>query len=265
MSAVKSGEEKVQIHSTARVAEEASLAAGCTVGPGAEIGPEVELGRDCWIGPGATLAGSISLGADNRVESNAILDAAAGSLPADIAAGSGNIFREYSLVRAGNSAGRSVQIGDDNFLMAYTVINPGVRIASGVRIANASCLKAGVEIGSEAFVAGMVVVDSGVSVGELAMLGGHSHLTADLPPFLLADGVPARVRTLNAVGLRRDDVDRTAFSELKNIFRSCFRSPDRPDCRLEDLQKESRESGRAQQLIEFMAGSDDICPGSGEE
>ena len=276
---------QTEIHPDAEVAETAELGSGCRIGPGAQIGPRVRMGNNCRIGPRAQLTGSIRMGHDNLVETGAVLagETLVRNYPAagdssgeepEIIIGDGNIIREYALLGESsktasrlNLEDKSIIIGDDNFLMAYTVINPGVQLDSRIKIANASCLKPGVKIGSGAFLAGMVVVAAGVEVGEMAMLGGHSHLNCDLPPYLLADGVPARVKTMNAVALRRSDVKRSTFREVKQIFKDVFRQTEDQEARedsMVNLCPEEGKSDHAQKLINFIADRENLCPG-GEE
>ena len=275
--------EETGIHPDAKISDKAEIKEGCSIGPGAEIGPQVMLGQNCRIGPRAQLKGSIKMGKNNLVETGTVIDAGDsvdGHLSADcetekkpgIIIGDDNIIREYSLLGSHQHPDlyrgkddKSIVIGDNNFLMAYTVIKSGVRIDSRVKIANASCIQAGVEIESDVFVAGMVVAAENVHIGEMAMVGGHSHLTADLPPYLLADGVPARVKTMNAVALRRNDVKRSTFREIKEIFKTIFREEEELEKGLHKICEQEWESSRAKQLINFISGRDNICPGSSEE
>lgn len=277
-----------RVHPDAKVSAEADIGPGCSIGPRAEIGPDVKLGENCRIGPRVQLEGSIEIGKNNVVETGTMIAAdkagenysSAGceedEKDAAVVIGDNNIIREYSLLgierqvscfeKAGESVGESrIIIGDNNFLMAYTVINPGVRLGSRIKIANASCLKPGVKVGDDTFVAGMVVAAENVEIGEMAMLGGHSHLQGDLPPYLLADGVPARVKTMNAVALRRNDVERETFREIKQIFKSLFREEDGLENNFKQLCSQNWKSDKALKLINFISDRDNLCRGCNEE
>jgi UDP-N-acetylglucosamine acyltransferase len=52
-----------------------------------------------------------------------------------------------------------------------------------------------------------------VRVGSLALIGGCSKVTQDVPPFMIADGHPARVYAINTVGL-----DRAGYSKEEKLF-----------------------------------------------
>jgi len=49
----------------------------------------------------------------------------------------------------------------------------------------------------------MVGIHQFVHIGRLAMLGAMSRIDRDVPPYMLVEGNPARVRSLNLVGQRR--------------------------------------------------------------
>jgi UDP-N-acetylglucosamine acyltransferase len=45
----------------------------------------------------------------------------------------------------------------------------------------------------------------------------------DVPPYMLADGNPARARTINKVGLERNGVSEEAQAALKHAYKILFR------------------------------------------
>jgi UDP-N-acetylglucosamine acyltransferase len=65
-----------------------------------------------------------------------------------------------------------------------------------------------------------------VKIGRLAMIGGMTRIDRDVPPFMLVEGNPARVRALNKVGLQRSGLvsDPEVQSTLKKAFRLIYRS-----------------------------------------
>jgi acetyltransferase-like isoleucine patch superfamily enzyme len=48
-------------------------------------------------------------------------------------------------------------------------------------------------IGDDVWFGANVVVTSGVTIGERSVIGANSVVTADVPPYSIAAGVPARV------------------------------------------------------------------------
>ncbi|RKH85687.1 acyl-[acyl-carrier-protein]--UDP-N-acetylglucosamine O-acyltransferase, partial [Corallococcus praedator] len=78
-----------------------------------------------------------------------------------------------------------------------------------------------VYVESGARFSGLIGVHQFVRVGRMAMIGGMSRIERDVPPYMLVEGNPARVRSLNLIGLKRAGVELTA---LKKAFRLLYRS-----------------------------------------
>ena len=77
-------------------------------------------------------------------------------------------------------------------------------------------------------IGGMAGFHQFVHVGELAMVGAMSRVDRDVPPFMLVEGSPPKVRSLNLVGIRRAGVtgldDGGVYRALKQAHRILFRS-----------------------------------------
>jgi UDP-N-acetylglucosamine acyltransferase len=94
-----------------------------------------------------------------------------------------------------------------------------------VQISNAVSLAGHVEIESQARISGVLGVHQFVRIGRLSMIAGMSRIERDVPPFMLVEGSPARVRALNKVGLQRAGFeDSDALATLKQAFRILYRS-----------------------------------------
>jgi UDP-N-acetylglucosamine acyltransferase len=115
-------------------------------------------------------------------------------------------------------------VGSDCFIMAYAHIAHENRIGDRVILANNVMLAGYVEVGDRAFLSGGVGVHQFCRVGRLAMLGGNSKVIKDCLPFVITDGVPARARGLNVVGLRRAGFSATDIRALKEGYRLLLRS-----------------------------------------
>ena len=80
-----------------------------------------------------------------------------------------------------------------------------------------------VEVESQVFISGGVMVHQFTRVGRLAMIGGNSKIIQDVLPFFTTDGVPAVVRGLNLVGLKRAGFHARDISKLKEAYRILLR------------------------------------------
>jgi UDP-N-acetylglucosamine acyltransferase len=85
-----------------------------------------------------------------------------------------------------------------------------------------------VHIESQAVIGGAVGIHQFVHIGRLAMVGGMSRIDRDVPPYMLVEGNPARVRSLNLVGLKRAGIAEAnqgqVLQTLKKAFRVLYRS-----------------------------------------
>jgi len=217
------------IHPTAVVAASARLGAGVRIGPCAVVEEEVEIGDGCEVRAHAVIKRFTTLGAGNVVHEGAVLggepqDLAFTGAPSRLVIGAGNRIREGVTIHRSSRADGATTIGPGGFLMAMSHVAHDCRIGEGVILANNVALAGHVEIGDRAFLSGGVVVHQFCRVGRLAMIGGNSKVVQDCLPFVTTDGVPARARGLNVVGLRRAGVSADSMRALKEAYRILVRS-----------------------------------------
>jgi UDP-N-acetylglucosamine acyltransferase len=220
-----------QIHPTAVVHSSAQLAQGVEIGPYAVIGDRVSLGPYTRVGAHAVIEGCVHIGAENHIFPGVTI----GLAPQDVSyrgaqswvkIGDRNQIREYVTIHRPTQADALTQIGDDNFLMAYVHVAHNCHIENGVTIANAVELGGYVHVESHAVIGGLTGVHQKVHIGRLAMIGGMSRINRDVPPYMLIEGNPARVRGLNRIGLKRNGItaDSIAFKDLKKAYQLLYRS-----------------------------------------
>lgn len=100
------------------------------------------------------------------------------------------------------------------------------------------------------------------------MIGGMSRINRDVPPYVLIEGNPARVRSLNLVGLKRAGLanieDGRVLRSLKQAFRLLYRSNLTLAEALEKLESHV-DNEHIQHLQRFMqlsqAGHRGLTPG----
>jgi UDP-N-acetylglucosamine acyltransferase len=81
-----------------------------------------------------------------------------------------------------------------------------------------------VKIESQARLSGVLGVHQFVHIGRLSMVGGLSRIDRDVPPYMLVEGNPSRVRSLNKIGLERAGLTAEDLGILKKTFRILYRS-----------------------------------------
>ncbi|WP_399312446.1 acyl-ACP--UDP-N-acetylglucosamine O-acyltransferase [Trichocoleus sp. FACHB-262] len=248
------------IHPTAVIHPDAQLHSTVQVGPYAVIGPQVKVGPDTVIGPHVVLDGRTEIGARNHIFPGAAIGLEPQDLKYDgsvslVQIGDDNRIREFVTINRATRADEVTVIGSGNLLMAYVHVGHNCVVEDNVIISNAVSLGGHVHIESRAVIGGVGGIHQFVHVGRLAMVGGMSRVTRDIPPYMLVEGNPIRVRTLNQVGLKRagivDLADGQVFQSLKKAFRLLYRSGLTLEQALEKLEL-LPENEHLQHLCRFL-------------
>ena len=217
------------IHPTALIAEGARLDPSVSVGPYAVIGANVTIGANTTIGAHCVIEGHTTLGQDNRVFQFASLGGApqdkkyAGE-PTRLVIGDRNTVREFCTFNTGTTQDDGVtRIGDDNWIMAYVHIAHDCVVGNQTILANNATLAGHVQIGDYAIIGGLTGLHQFTQVGAHVMAGFASHISQDVPPFMLGDGNPLAVRGLALDGLRRRGFSPERLSAIKQMHRLLYR------------------------------------------
>lgn len=217
------------IHPTALVDAGARLAEGVTIGPYAVVEAGVTLGRGTEVRAHAVVKRFTTLGEGNVVHEGAVLggepqDLAFAGAESQLRIGNGNRIREGVTIHRASQAGAVTTVGSGCFLMAYVHVAHDCALEDGAILANNVALAGHVRIGAGAFLSGGVVVHQFCRVGRLAMVGGNAKVIQDCLPFIVTDGVPARARAVNVVGLRRAGIGAPGVRALREAYRTLLRS-----------------------------------------
>ncbi len=249
------------IHSTALVDPDAELADGVEIGPYAIVGPNVSAGTGCRVAPFAVLERNVRLGADVRVGTHSVI----GGDPQDLKyqgeatwaeIGDGTIVREYVTVNRGTSQSWKTTVGKGCLLMSYVHLGHDCHVGDGVILSNNVQLAGHVHVDEKAIIGGMTGVHQFVRIGAYAFVGGFSKVAKDVPPFVKADGNPARLFGLNSIGLQRQGFGREAVDALKQAYRLFFRSSLNIRHAVERARAELPPLPEVQTFIAFIADSE---------
>lgn len=218
------------IHATALVEEGACLGDGVDVGPYAVIEARTEIGDGCRIGAHATIKTHTRLGAGCQVHAGAVL----GDVPQDRSFGGEETFlrvgdrcviREGVTLHRGTRPGTATEIGAECFLMAFAHCAHNVVLGPRVVLANGALLGGYAQVGEGAFISGNCLVHQFCKIGRLAMLGGGSGVSKDVPPFCTVKSLTAnRLAGLNVVGLRRSGCAPAERQQIRRAFKLLYRS-----------------------------------------
>jgi UDP-N-acetylglucosamine acyltransferase len=218
-----------RIHPTALVDPAAELDSSVSVGPYTVIGPHVKVGAGTSIGAHCVIEGHTTIGRDNRIfQFNSLgaipQDKKYAGEPCELAIGDRNTIREFCTFNIGSPTGGAVtSLGNDNWIMAYVHLAHDCRVGNHTIFANNAQLAGHVLIGDWVILGGFTTVHQFVRIGAHAMTALNSMLVADLPPFVMCQGQPARARSMNFEGLRRRGFSPERIAAVKAMHKALYR------------------------------------------
>jgi len=254
-----------RIHSTAVVESGAELGEDTEVGPHCYVGPHVVLGPRCRLRNHATVTGHTTAGADNVFYANTVIGEDPQDLkyhgePTKLVIGDRNEFRESVTVHRGTEVGGGVtQIGNNNHFMVGAHIAHDSHIGNHCVLANNALLAGHIVIRDHATLSGGAAVHHFVTIGRYAFVGGNAGVVHDVPPFMVSDGHPAQVRSVNRIGLQRHQFDPDTLSRLQHAYRMLYkREGPRSGFRqaLDRVDAEINGDPAIRELVQFLRQSD---------
>jgi UDP-N-acetylglucosamine acyltransferase len=226
------------------------------VHPKAELAPDVEVGPFCYIGPdviigpatvlhnGVTVVGRTRIGSRNVLYPHVCVgtppqDVTYRGDPTEVVLGDDNVLRELVTIHRGTTKEAGVtQVGSRCYFMACS------HVAHDCSVADEAIFGNNVLIGGHVCVEWRVNINGGAAVhpfttiGRLAYIGGLTRIVQDVPPFMIVEGHPSRVRGVNAVGMRRAGISEEVLLAMGKAYRRIYRRG-RPQAEvLEEMEKE---------------------------
>lgn len=219
----------MSIDESARIHPDAEIDEGVTIGPWCWIGPGVQIGAATRIEPNVIIRGNTRIGRNNHFYQFSSI----GEDPADkkfegeetwLEIGSDNIFREGVTLHRGTGVGGGItRIGDDNLMMPYVHIAHDCRVGNHTVFANNVGISGHVLVDDWVILGGYAGVNQFLKIGAHAMIGGMTHVSNDVPAFMIVSGRPATVRSINAIGLERRGYGKEAIAEIREAFKILYR------------------------------------------
>ena len=251
----------VQIHPTAIVDAKAQIGAGTIVGPYCVIAADVTLGPECWLQHHVTLCGPTRAGARNKFYAYCSIGQQTQDLkyqgePTYLEIGNENTFREFVTINRSTSSDGKTRIGNCGNFLAYSHIGHDCTVGDGVIFSNNGTLAGHVQVGDHAVMGGLTAVHQFCRIGRFAITGGCSKIVQDVPPFMIADGNPAKVRGINLIGLERKGFPADNLKPIKEAFRLIYRSKLNTRQAIEAMRKDLPQNEEIKEIIEFIEKSE---------
>jgi UDP-N-acetylglucosamine acyltransferase len=250
------------IHPTAVVSPNAEVGSDCKIGPYCVIGEDVTLGEDCRLHSHVVIEGPTRIGPGNRFFPFSSIGQVTQDLkykgePTYLEIGGQNTFREYVTINRGTGIDEKTVVGNHNTILAYSHIAHNCVVGNHVIMSNGATLAGHVTVEDRAVIGGLAAIHQFCRIGRLAIVGGCSKVVQDVPPFMLADGNPAEVRTINKVGLERNGIGEEIQESLKKAYKYLYRTS---TYNIQDaLAKILHDAGQSEEikhLVQFVVQSE---------
>jgi UDP-N-acetylglucosamine acyltransferase len=250
-----------------------------SIHPSAVVDPGAELGRDVEIGPFSVIGPHVRIGDGTVVKSHVVIEGrtvvgagcllfpfcSLGQQTQDLKFKGGSTFvsigdrttiREYVTVNSGTADGEWTKVGSGCLIMATCHVAHGSDVGDGVIMANGASLAGHVTVEPMAVIGGMSGVHQFCRIGSMAMIGGMTKITQDLPPYLIADGNPGLIHGVNMVALQRRQVSEDAQKAVKAAFKILYRSGLTTTEALARIEAEVQPLPQVEHLVRFVRSSE---------
>jgi UDP-N-acetylglucosamine acyltransferase len=246
-----------QIHPSAIIDPGAEIGSGTIVGPYCVIDRDVIVGADCWLQHHVTLCGPMRAGARNKFYAFCSIGQQTQDLkyqgePTYLEVGDENTFREFVTVNRSTTSEGKTRIGDRGNFLAYSHIGHDCTVGNEVVFSNNGTLAGHVQVHDYAVMGGLTAVHQFCRIGRFAITGGCSKIVQDVPPFMIADGNPAKIRGINLVGMERKGVPPDTVKLIKEAFRIIYRSKYNTRQAMDAIRSELPATEEIQLIIDFI-------------
>jgi UDP-N-acetylglucosamine acyltransferase len=217
-----------QIHPTAIIEKGAELDDGVIVGAYAYIGPRVKIAKGTEVMHHATVDGATTMGEDNEVHPYAYVGGKThdlkykGGIPG-LKIGSKNVFREFTTIHCATTEGTDTILGNNNLILSYSHVAHECIVGNHLVMSSHAALGGHVKVGDHVNVGWGSGLHQFCRVGDFSMVGAASKIVQDVPPYMIADGNPAIVRTTNKIGLERAGFSADDIALIRRVFKAFYK------------------------------------------
>ncbi len=249
----------------------AEIAEDVEIGPFCVIGPHVSIGRGTRLENHVTITGRTAIGEYNRIFPGVVIGADPQDLsyrgsPTRVIVGDHNVIREaVTINRATEKEEGITSLGSYCYLMACSHVAHDCRVGDRVVIANGTLLGGHVHVHDDATLSGGVAVHHYATIGSYSFVSGISRVLHDVPPYMLADGLPARPRCVNIVALKRNDFPADVIKALAEAHRLIYRAKVGLDHAREILRSDAKLVPAVNNLLGFIESQQEGRHGRGRE
>lgn len=248
------------------------------ISPLAYIDPEAVIGDNCEIGPFCFIDKNVVIG-DNNVLMNSVTvlygarigsgnvifpGAVISAVPQDLKfkgeettaeIGDNNKIRENVTINRGTAAKGLTRVGSGNLLMEGVHVAHDAVVGNNCIIGNSTKLAGETIIDDQAIISAGVLMHQFCRVGSLAMVGGGTRFSQNIPPYTTCAREPAAYCGLNLIGLRRHGFSSETIEQIHNAYRLIYQSNLQLKDALNRIREELPQTVEIKYIVEFIENS----------
>ncbi|VAW34518.1 Acyl-[acyl-carrier-protein]--UDP-N-acetylglucosamine O-acyltransferase [hydrothermal vent metagenome] len=249
------------IHKTAIISTTAQLADDVKVGAYTIIEKDVSIGAGTEIKAHVTISKHTDIGENNRIFQFSSIgeepqDKKYNNEPTRTIIGNNNTIREYVTINRGTVDDKGItKVGNNNWIMAYVHIAHDCIIGNDIIIANGTTLGGHVHLEDYVILGGFTKLHQFCRIGTHAFTAMDTGFQKDLPPYIMAQGNPAKPRAINTEGLKRRGFTQADIGAIKKAFKLLYKSDLRLAEALIEIQKLADTHLTVQTMIDFIKAS----------
>ena len=249
-----------QISPRAEVSPRAKIGDNCKIFPFVYIEEDVEIGDNCIIYPFASILNGTRMGNFNKVHQGAVI----GALPQDFdftgeesecIIGNNNIIRENVVINRATHSGGQTVVGNDNFLMEGAHLSHDAKVGDHCVFGYGTKIAGDCEIGSSVIFSSSVIANAGTRVGLGAMVQAGTTFSKDIPPFIIAGGMPVKYNGVNTVVGKNKGVSDKVLKHIANAYRLVFHGQTSLFDAINQIKEQVPDSPEIRTIIQFLETS----------
>jgi len=205
------------------ISEKALIGENTIIEPLAIIEDDVIIGDNCIIQSGAKICNGARIGSNVKVYSYAVVSGE----PQDLKykgektytyIDNNSTIREFATVNRGTIETGMTKVGKNCLIMSYCHVAHDCILGDNVILSNVTQLAGHVVLEDWVIMGGVSKVHQFCKIGKHSMIGADTKIVMDVAPYTLVDGNPARVETINKIGLKRRGFPPEIISEIEEFY-----------------------------------------------
>ena len=241
----------------AEISPKAKIGDNCKIFPFVYIEDDVVIGDNCIIFPFVSILNGTRMGGHNKIHQGSVVAA----LPQDFEfrgekteciIGDNNIIRENVVINRATHTGGKTVVGNDNFLMEGTHISHDTVIGNQCVFGYGTKIAGDCEIGNGVIFSSSVIENAGTRVGEGSMIQAGTTFSKDVPPYIIAGGIPVAYGGVNTTMCRSYGITEKVLKHIANAYRLVFHGQSSVFDAVNQIKDQVPDSVEIQTIVSFI-------------